>query len=914
LITIHNIGTGNFTFTDNDTNSSASNRFDLGGYSITLLPKQALTLQYDGTSSLWRLIGITRLNFGTTANTMLQGNDASVTNARTPTAHASTHLPGGSDALTTATASSVGATNAAGTAASFARSDHTHAVTDLSIASQATNDGLKFNGSNWVREAVGANSTVLQVSSGGTRQWSTITNAMITAATITDASVASANKDGTAGTPSMRTLGTGATQALAGNDASTTNSRAPNGSATGDLSGSYPAPTVAQGSIAFALNGIISPTQIAANTNDYAPTGLSTASQLRLSTDASRTLTGLTGGAAGRILTLLNVGSFDLVLSDSDAGSSAANRFGFGANITLAAKQAMALQYDGTSSLWRQIGASRVAFGTAANTALQGNDASVTNARTPTAHATSHKSGGSDSIALDTLAATTDITTLNSSTSAHGLLLKLDNVSTDFMNGTGAWSAPAAAGSASGDLAGSYPGPTVKGLTFGSDARGDLPYRGASGYGRLALGSNTFVLTSNGTDAVWAAAAGGAPSGSAGGDLGGSYPNPTVAQSSTAFALNGVISPTQISSNTNDYAPTGLSTASQLRLSDNSGSHNITGLTGGASGRIITILNISSSQNLNLTDEDTASSAANRFELSLGGGGSILTLGPQAGITIQYDGTSSRWREIGCSRLPFGSGSNFNAQGNDARFPPTPSGAGKTIYDNGSAYVAAAAGTTSQVYIGGSAPAFGNVPFAAIPVGSTSTTVVVGNDSRLSDARTPTGAAGGSLTGTYANPATKFTVTMSPGACQNVGATLEPLLSLVAGTNTNYGILAYLDSVSDASQWLIPGAATRYYAGGPITVRVRWYATATTNSAIWKAQMISVAAGTVIDTAYNTAHSTTTTVAGTTLQMNDTDITWTPSGTELVAASTLMVKISRDGATDTLVGTANFVSATITEN
>lgn len=44
------------------------------------------------------------------------------------------------------------------------------------------------------------------------------------------------------------------------------------------------------------------------------------------------------------------------------------------------------------------------------------------------------------------------------------------------------------------------------------------------------------------------------------------------------------------------------------------------------------------------------------------------------------------------------------------------------------------------------------VPIAQLPTGTTATTVTIGNDARLSDARTPTGSASGDLTGTYPNP------------------------------------------------------------------------------------------------------------------------------------------------------------------
>lgn len=105
----------------------------------------------------------------------------------------------------------------------------------------------------------------------------------------------------------------------------------------------------------FTLSGDIS-ASINANTDDWAPTGLSGASVIRVTTDASRNLTGITGGADGRVLVLLNVGSFPLVLMD-DATSTATNRFQLNSDYTLLPDTGVVLQYDSTSTRWRAIGA-----------------------------------------------------------------------------------------------------------------------------------------------------------------------------------------------------------------------------------------------------------------------------------------------------------------------------------------------------------------------------------------------------------------------------------------------------------------------------------------------------------------------------------------------------------------------------
>jgi hypothetical protein len=105
-------------------------------------------------------------------------------------------------------------------------------------------------------------------------------------------------------------------------------------------------------------SGVITPTQIAGNTNDYAPTSLATASLIRLDSSSAYNLTGLTGGATGRILVLHYIGTNTLTITSEDTNSSAANRFSLTKALIMQQNSCVVIQYDGTSSRWRVVGGS----------------------------------------------------------------------------------------------------------------------------------------------------------------------------------------------------------------------------------------------------------------------------------------------------------------------------------------------------------------------------------------------------------------------------------------------------------------------------------------------------------------------------------------------------------------------------
>lgn len=132
---------------------------------------------------------------------------------------------------------------------------------------------------------------------------------------------------------------------------------------------SFPAAAQQVGLAKTGYGDALTPAQITASQNDYAPSGCSRYIPWRLDASAAWDITGISAAlcapapGTNRMRVLINVGSFTITLKDESASSTAANRFALAADFSLTAGASVQLLYDSTSSRWRIVGLEAAAGG-----------------------------------------------------------------------------------------------------------------------------------------------------------------------------------------------------------------------------------------------------------------------------------------------------------------------------------------------------------------------------------------------------------------------------------------------------------------------------------------------------------------------------------------------------------------------
>lgn len=143
--------------------------------------------------------------------------------------------------------------------------------------------------------------------------------------------------------------------------------------------------------------------------------------------------------------------------------------------------------------------------------------------------------------------------------------------------------------------------------------KGDIVTHDGTNNIRLPIGSNTQVFISDSAQA----------SGNRWGDV-----------------FSSILTPAAFAATQNNYNPAGLSDANVLRLTS-TGAQSVTGIVAPASTKTLVVFNIGAS-NITFVDASAGSTAANRFQMN----GNTL-LNPNEGAIFWYDVTTQRWRCAG---------------------------------------------------------------------------------------------------------------------------------------------------------------------------------------------------------------------------------------------------------------------------
>jgi len=233
------------------------------------------------------------------------------------------------------------------------------------------------------------------------------------------------------------------------------------------------APTTAQ-YLVGALDGGLSAERLVTDTAEVT-WDLGTAGQAKANVGAiaQAKVTNLTTDLAAKVPTSRTISTTAPLTGGGDLS---ANRTLAISDATTTAKGAVELATDGE---------------TAAGVVVQGNDSRLSNARTPTAHATNHQPGGSDQMAVDAAAATGSLRTLG--TGSTQACAGNDSRLSD---------ARAPTGSAGGDLAGTYPNPDIAAGAVGNAELRDSAALSVIGRSANSVGDPADIATTSGSNLV----------------------------------------------------------------------------------------------------------------------------------------------------------------------------------------------------------------------------------------------------------------------------------------------------------------------------------------------------------------------------------------------------------------------------
>jgi hypothetical protein len=655
---------------------------------------------------------------------------------------------------------------------------------------------------------------------GGTYPSPTVVAVQATAAT--GNSIVTSLAASTAGTiPTARlNVGTSAGTVAAGNDARFTDARTPTGVAAGDLSGTYPSPTVsavqvgAANSVLSAVNNIATTGRLNA---DRIAQGAAVDGQVlkwvnannrwEPAADISGGASDITGGTGLVIQTGGTTYQARTITGTADQVD-VANGTGVGGNPTISLNVGTGLNQI------VQRGAGGVISGD-----ITGNAATATTAATATSATTAGSATNfTGALAGDVTGNQSTTAIANTAVAGTNIVTAINNLGTTGTISASRLPAIAPSGAASGDLGGTYPSPTVVAVqataatgnsivtSLAASTAGTIPTA------RLNVGTSAGTVAA-GNDARFTDAR--TPAGTAAGDLGGTYPNPTVsavqvgAANSVLSAVNNIATTGRLNA---DRIAQGAAVDGQVLKWVNAnnrwepaadisgGASDITGgtglviQTGGTTYQARTITGTADQVNV---ANGTGVGGNPTISLNVGAGANqIVQRGAGGVITgdITGNAATATTAATATSATTAGSATNFtgalagDVTGNQSTTAiantaaagtnivtainnlgttgtisasrlPAIAPSGTAAGDLGGTYpsptvvaVQATAATGNSIVTSLAASTAGTIPTARLNVGTSAGTVAAGNDARFTDARTPTGVAAGDLSGTYPSP------------------------------------------------------------------------------------------------------------------------------------------------------------------